>query len=406
MKTSNKISLQFSLFTILIVFLFGITANLIFFKSRYQHSNNMLIMHAQQWQHMQRILGRDRGILVEEFPINSLESKLLAKSRIRRNISKIEERYFMVSKYNKTLIVIDVTEAIESQINLIKIAIYLIFGFAFLSYIFSIALVKNALKNLQHLVKFAKNLNLNQLDKHIEIPWPENDEIKILANTLNQSLQQLHQQAYTLKDFVAHASHELKTPLMAINTELDIGMKTKDLSTLPNIKKYIKNMNKLIQQLLLITQLEANNQFKTEKTNIAHNTQDIIKTLQKQYHHKKLQWTTTIDKNTSIICNPSSREMILQNLIDNAAKYTPKWWKIDININHTMLRIKDTGQGIASKQIEKIRDRFRQEDTSRTDQNSFGLGLYLVKKLVDKHWRNIQVQSETNQWTEFIITFT
>ncbi len=62
-----------------------------------------------------------------------------------------------------------------------------------------------------------------------------------------------------------------------------------------------------------------------------------------------------------------------------------------------MLRIKDTGQGIASKQIEKIRDRFRQEDTSRTDQNSFGLGLYLVKKLIDKHGRNIQVQSETNQ---------
>lgn len=405
MKTSTKISLKFTIFTIIIVFLFGIAANLLFFSNRYKHNNMMTTIPMPQMPHMKQILGRKRWLLVEQFPIHTKESVLILKSRIRKNISKINNRYFLFNTTNWLISITDVTQTIESQENLLRTALYLLIGFALLAYLFSLFFIKNALKNLQTLVIFAQNLDLDKLNKQIEIPGPDNDEIKILANTLNTSFKQLHKQAFALKDFVAHASHELRTPLMAMNTEIDLGIKSKNLNALQKTKKYIIAMNELIQQLLVITQLESEIKLKTKKTNIEDISKNSIDMIQKKYANKKLKREIKITKNISLNCHIGSREMILQNLLDNAAKYTKQNWKISVNLNEQKLSIQDNWIGIDNAQLEKIRDRFRQEDPSRTDQKSFGLWLYLVKKLVDKHWRKINIISKKWTWTECIVNF-
>jgi len=164
-------------------------------------------------------------------------------------------------------------------------------------------------------------------------------------------------------------------------------------------------MDQLIQQLLFITQLESQNTLKTKKQDIIPTSQEIITMIQQQYQDKKLQRKINIPKQLTLACHLSSRNMILQNLLDNAAKYSPLHGKITIDIQENKMTIQNEGEGINPKHIQKIRERFRQEDSSRTDTKSLGLGLYLVQKLVHLQQRDISVQSQKNKETTFTLSF-
>jgi signal transduction histidine kinase len=214
-----------------------------------------------------------------------------------------------------------VTYTVEAQITLFWTALYLLLIFAILAYFLSLLFVKSSLKTLNQLVAFAKNLHLDHLDQKISLEGPDDDEIKILADTLNISLSKLHQQTFALKDFVAHASHELKTPLMAMSSELDLAIKTKDISLLQKVKSYLKSMNSLIEQLLFITRLEDNVKLKLEQVKLDEVLFKIIEMMQKKYADKHLDWQIE-SSDISLPCHLPSLEMIVQNLLDNAAKYS------------------------------------------------------------------------------------
>jgi two-component system, OmpR family, phosphate regulon sensor histidine kinase PhoR len=83
----------------------------------------------------------------------------------------------------------------------------------------------------------------------------------------------------------------------------------------------------------------------------------------------------------------------------------PEWWTISIVLTQKEIQISDSGIGIASKHISKIWDKFRKVDASRKDTKSFGLGLSLVKMLVERHGWTVSVKSEHNKGTTFILTF-
>jgi len=96
--------------------------------------------------------------------------------------------------------------------------------------------------------------------------------------------------------------------------------------------------------------------------------------------------------------------MLLGNLVSNAIKYNKKWGKVTITISDWLLKIQDTGIGIPAKEIEKIFDRFYQVGNVRNQEWS-GIGLSLVKKIVDMYGWNISVQSKEKQGTTFMIKF-
>jgi hypothetical protein len=96
---------------------------------------------------------------------------------------------------------------------------------------------------------------------------------------------------------------------------------------------------------------------------------------------------------------------MIKNLLDNAFKFTDEWWKIEIILDKDKFEIKDSWIWIDKKDIEHIRERFRQADLSKTDTKSFWLWLYLTKLLVEKHWRKIDIKSEIKKWTIFTIKF-
>jgi len=335
---------------------------------------------------------------------DSQEYQELQKNEIFKwyGISKLGSAYFYYQNVNDMVIVKDITTSIQAQKNLLFISIYLLVFFGILSYILSIYFVRTSLRKLDDLVKYVKWLNLNNLDKKFEIIGREDDEINILANKINAVTDRINQQTLALKDFISNASHELKTPLMSINSEIDYSLKAKKYKEwMENVKSEIGNINNLLDELVLISKLDSGTELNKTDKDVSQVVVSVSNMIEKKYKDKWLKLNMKLDKVEKKVHN-SSFEIIAKNLIENAFKYTEKW-TIKITLNENEFSVKDSWIWISKENIDKIWDRFWQEDSSKTDTTSFGLGLYLVKLLVEKHWRNIQVNSTKWKWSEFKI---
>ena len=419
LKTSSKISLKFTLFTIVIVLIFGVLANLLFFRMRWRTLNievqwdkmvnkeRMMKEPRQtppQWQNEPEF--KKRFINHLSITLNSEEYQELQNNEILKWcwISKLWDSYFYYHRVNDTVIVRDITPQIQSQKNLLITSIYLLIFSAILAYIVSLYFVKSSLRKLNDLVDYVKWLDLNNLEKKYEIVWPENDEINVLAMKINSATDKINKQTLALKDFISNASHELRTPLMSINSEIDYSLKSKEYKEwMENIKWEILNLNNLLDELVLISKLDADSEFKKSNKDISEVVSLVSKMVEKKYKNKWLKLELKCDNVEKKVHN-SSFEIIAKNLIENAFKYTDEW-SIKITLNDKEFSVKDTWKWIKKENLEKIWDRFWQEDSSKTDVTSFGLWLYLVKLLVKKHWWNIEVKSNQWKWSEFKITW-
>jgi len=337
---------------------------------------------------------------------DSNEYKELQKNEIFKwyGISKLWTAYFYYQNVNDMVIVRDITTSVQAQKNLLFISIYLLVFFGILSYILSIYFVKTSLRKLDDLVKYVKWLNINNLDKKFEIIGHEDDEINILASKINAVTDRINQQTLALKDFISNASHELKTPLMSINSEIDYSLKAKKYKEwMENVKSEIWNINNLLDELVLISKLDSGTELNKTDKDVSQVVVSVSNMIEKKYKDKWLKLNMKLDKVEKKVHN-SSFEIIAKNLIENAFKYTEKW-SIKITLNENEFSVKDSWIWISKENIEKIWDRFWQEDSSKTDTTSFGLGLYLVKLLVEKHGRDIQVNSTKWKWSEFKISW-
>jgi len=138
-------------------------------------------------------------------------------------------------------------------------------------------------------------------------------------------MEKIHKQTLSLKDFVTNASHELKTPLMSMSTEIDYTNKTKNYEHgLNNIKQQLKGMNSLLETLVTISKLEALETLKKEQVDISARTETIVDDVQKIYQEKNITLATHIQKNISKKVHNNSRNIIIKNILENAYKFTPE----------------------------------------------------------------------------------
>lgn len=332
--------------------------------------------------------------------------KTVLKNRFWGKIIEYENMYFFVEEKWKHLTIRNITPQMKGQIHLLHLTLYLMIFFGGLSYFISRYFVKNSLKKLNLLVNHVKKLDIESLNSPIHIDGPKDDEIKILAEKINTSLEKIHQQTLSLKDFVANASHELRTPLMSIYSEIDYALKSKNYKEwLEESKQHLKQIDKLLNELLLITQLTEKTKLEKEKVALDEIINDKIKIYTKKFCSKweEIKIIQEI-KETTLVANHQATEIIFKNLIENAFKYTEKG-EIKIQLDEKKFSIQDSWIGIQKENLQKIRERFWQEDDSRTDNSSFWLGLYLVKFLVEKQNWKIKVESKKGERTKFEITF-
>ncbi len=213
------------------------------------------------------------------------------------------------------------------------------------------------------------------------------------------------------KQFVADATHELKTPITIINANVDaIKLNKEDLVSeqfrwLDYIKKETYGMNKLINELLTSAKADEE-KYELVSCNISEVVSDVVLTFETVIFEKNIKLKTNVEKDITFNTDVSKLEQVIKILIDNAIKYNKNNGYLNISLKkikkNIYITVENSGVGISRDEIDLVFERFYKSDKSRSD-NSYGLGLYIAKTIVTKLGGKLLLDSEVNKKTTFTI---
>jgi len=221
-------------------------------------------------------------------------------------------------------------------------------------------------------------------------------------------------------EFVSLASHQLRTPLTAINWYAEMLLAGDAGAITPAQERYLKEiysgnqrMVELVNALLNVSRLELGTfVIEAEPTDAVVLTQSVIREQEPLLQEKQIKLATSFEKNLPLIkVDPKLLRMIVQNLVSNAIKYTPNNGQIDLTIgmgtenNEIRLTVSDTGYGIPKDQQDKIFTKLFRADNARSkDTEGTGLGLYIVKSIVEHSGGKVWFESVEHKGTIFTVT--
>ena len=236
--------------------------------------------------------------------------------------------------------------------------------------------------------------------------------IRLFDTTAEHNLQNLQ------KDFIANASHELKTPISVIIGYCETLLSEKN--TKKNIKEsFLKTMgneaermSRLVNDLLSLSRIERT-EFSPpdEKVNLIDILKDVQKICKERKLFKKLKCKFFIPrKGIFVIGDESELKQVFFNIIENAITHSHSKKAIEVNIKQTKdlvtLIVEDFGIGVANQNIPLLTKRFYRVNPSRSrDSGNTGLGLSIVKHILNRHNANFQIESEMRKGSKFIVTF-
>ncbi len=224
----------------------------------------------------------------------------------------------------------------------------------------------------------------------------------------NKSVNQLKEAWEKQRQFIGDASHELKTPLAVIETNVDaLSLHHKSQWT-DNIKSETKRMSKLLSDLLYLTKMDDYDLMFTHNTiNFSNLISDQLLTYEVLMFEKGITLKTEIDKDVLIVQDEEKLKQVLHILIDNAIKYSEKYIEIKLKqeFNQITFSIENDGVGISKEDLNNVFDRFFKGDESRVYDDSHGLGLSIAHTIVERMKADIYVQSIEDEKTKFTILF-
>ena len=238
------------------------------------------------------------------------------------------------------------------------------------------------------------------------------DRFNEIADCFNKMAEELSHTETLRTDFVANVSHELKTPL-AIMQNYGTLLQQPDLSDEKRIEysKAITDASRrlanLITNILKLNKLE-NQQItpKFEEYNLSEQVCECLLSFEEAWEKKELNIETDIEDGITIKSDAEMLSLVWNNLFSNAIKFTENGGTISLSIksneDYAIVKISDTGCGISQEVGKHIFDKFYQGDTSHATEGN-GLGLALVKRVIDLAGSDISVESELGKGTTFTV---
>lgn len=254
----------------------------------------------------------------------------------------------------------------------------------------------------------------NDLTKRINLE-NHNDEISTLAETFDNMFDRLEEAFEKEKQFTSDASHELRTPIAVILSQCDYALEQNNnpketTNSLKVIHEQGRLMSSFISQLLTFTRADKGLLSKSfEEVNLSELTEIIIEELASISKEKNISLISNIEDNITLKGDQTLLTRMLINLITNGIKYTNENGYVKVKVikedNNAIITVSDNGIGISIEHIDKIWNRFYRVEKSRTrtSSNNVGLGLSMVKFIVEAHNGKAMVKSEVNKGSEFII---
>ncbi|MCL4550113.1 MAG: HAMP domain-containing histidine kinase [Bacteroidetes bacterium] len=253
--------------------------------------------------------------------------------------------------------------------------------------IVSVYISKKTVKPINSIIKTANRISAINLKERLEFDSDPEDEMSKLKSTLNNLFERLENQIHQISAFSDNASHQLMTPLTAINAELDYAIK-KDISdeelkqSLIIAREQSERLVAIIKSLLIMARAGKDNY----NNNYVFLLDSLIdKFIRPLFSNYNLQFL--IQKDIYIRGREENFTIVLQNLIDNAIKYSDHNSIVTVasiqNGNKTEIIISDNGIGIPDDEKSKVFERFyRSKQTEKLGITGYGLGLCLVKSII------------------------
>ena len=266
-------------------------------------------------------------------------------------------------------------------------------------------------KPLQQMAKAAKSFGNG--DFSIRVNVTSEDEVGELARAFNSMADKLAASEGMRRAFVANVSHELKTPMTTIAGFIDGIL---DGTIPPEREKYylnivtveIKRLSRLVTSMLALSRIDSGElKMSTASFDISATVLNTFLTFEQKLDERKINVIGLEDNQPLFIeGDPDMIHQVVYNLVENAAKFTNVGGDITVSVEDkgtdALVTITNTGAGIPSDQIGFIFDRFYKTDKSRShDKNGMGLGLYLVKTIIQLHGGEITAESVEGEYTRF-----
>ena len=276
-------------------------------------------------------------------------------------------------------------------------------------------IIKNAFKPVKQISDTALKIKRSKdFSNRIKLEDSNDDEIHKMASTFNEMLDTVEEVFIHEKQFSSDVSHELRTPITVILAQSDYALQYSDTleetkESLEVINRHAKRMTNLINQIMELSKLERQKEIEKEKINLSNIVLQLLEDYKPLLESKNLNLVYNVEKDLRIQGNKIMLERVFLNILMNAVKFT----KTNIEVSLTredktaVLKIRDDGIGISEENKKFIWERFFQVNDSRNKEENkgSGLGLSMVKKIVDLHSATIDLESELEQGTCFTIKF-
>ena len=274
-------------------------------------------------------------------------------------------------------------------------------------------------KKINEITKYIEEINRGNYKLNIE----ENteDELSILKNELYKITIKLKEVAEnsqkdktTLKDSLSDISHQIKTPITSILIMLDNILSDENMPEdikkdfIKDIKREIINIKFLVESILKLSKIDSNSiKFIKKEVFIKDIINEAVKNVSMLSELKNIEIIVSGDDSIKTICDLKWQVEAITNILKNCIEHSYENKKIYINYNqnnmYTELKIEDNGTGIDAKDLPHIFERFYKGKNSSSD--SVGIGLALSKSIIESNNGYIQVDSELNKGTTFIIKY-
>jgi two-component system sensor histidine kinase BaeS len=253
-------------------------------------------------------------------------------------------------------------------------------------------------------------------DYRVRVPAAGEGEIGHLAQSFNVMAQQVQAGNQVLRDFVANVSHDLRTPLTMITgfsqALLDGTAGADEVeSSAAIIHEESLKMQRMVNDLLQLTRLESGLlKLQPEPVPAGSFVQGTIDRVHSAYHdrpHARMQFSG--DGRLYLLADPIQIERALRNLLENALQYTPSGGEVTVTAQRRAqwieIAVQDTGMGIAADDLPRVWERFYRSDRARERQSGHsGLGLAIVREIVEAHGGTVTAESEQGKGTTFRLT--
>ena len=344
---------------------------------------------------VERIISRERINLNQDskgevaFRIKTVNDKLQGQPcmvQIGKPVEKLEEE------------ILDLVQGIAAGLI---VSTFLFIG---LSYF----IAGKILKPINVINRMARNINDRSLDQRIPL-GKSNDELYELSESLNRMFDRLQYSFAMQKQFIADASHELKSPITLLSLFMEDSVHREDLPESFRLRlirqsDILRRMSRLVKNLLDLSALEIKETLDFEELSLS----DLVITVNDDYTEvlvtMHIDVAIDIPEDLHIKGDRDSLQRVLINLVDNAIKYNMDGGKIAIAAEaknqNVYLTVFNTGKGIPKKDLNRVLEQFYRVDKSRSLQHGgSGLGLTIVKRIVELHGGSITIESEPGTWT-------